>query len=141
MVNRSNAAVAGPIPGVADMDLHLMTRRKVNLLLIGPEGVIQDTLYSLGPELAKPVRTWTAPDPLELPHPSQPGTLILRNVAALSPIDQSRLCNWMEQSAGRIRVVGTTNGPLMAKVDSGAFLDHLYYRLNVGMVDMMADHI
>lgn len=140
MVNRSNAAVAGPIPGVADMDLQLMTRRKVNLLLIGPEGVIQDTLYSLGPELAKPIRTWTAPDPLELPHPSQPGTLILRDVASLSPIDQSRLCNWMEQAAGRIRVVGTTTAPLMAKVDSGAFLDHLYYRLNVGLVDMMADH-
>jgi len=123
------------------MDLHLMTRRRVNLLLIGPEGVIQDTLYSLGPELAKPIRMWSAPDPLELPHPSQPGTLILRDVASLSPIDQTRLCNWMEQSAGRIRVVGTTNAPLMAQVDSGAFLDHLYYRLNVGMVDMMADHI
>ena len=139
MVNRSNAAVAGPIPGVADMDLHLMTRRRVNLLLIGPEGVIQDTLYSLGPELAKPIRTWVAPDPLELPHPSQPGTLILRDIASLSPIDQTRLCNWMEHAAGRIRVVGTTNTPLMAKVDSGAFLDHLYYRLNVGMVDMMAE--
>jgi len=139
MGNRSNAAVAGPIPGVADMDLHLMTRRRVNLLLIGPEGVIQDTLYSLGPELAKPIRTWVAPDPLELPHPSQPGTLILRDVASLSPIDQTRLCNWMEHAAGRIRVVGTTNTPLMAKVDSGAFLDHLYYRLNVGMVDMMAE--
>ena len=123
------------------MDLQLMTRRRVNLLLIGPEGVIQDTLYSLGPELAKPIRTWMAPDPLELPHPSQPGTLILRDVASLSPIDQTRLCDWMEHSAGRIRVVGTTNAPLMAKVDSGAFLDHLYYRLNVGMVDMMADHM
>jgi DNA-binding NtrC family response regulator len=33
-------------------------------------------------------------------------------------------------------VVGTTSAPLMAQVDSGAFLDHLYYRLNVGMVDM-----
>ena len=140
MVSRANAAVVGPIPGVADMDLHLMTRRQVNLLLIGSEGVIQDTLYSIRPELAKPIRTWHAPDPLELPHPSQPGTLILREVAALSPIDQSRLCNWMEKSAGRMRVVGTTSAPLMAKVDSGAFLDHLYYRLNVGMVDMMADH-
>lgn len=140
MVNRSNAAVAGPIPGVAEMDLHLMTRRRVNLLLIGPDGVIQDTLYSLGPELAKPIRTWSAPDPLELPHPSQSGTLILRDVASLPAVDQSRLCNWMEKAAGRIRVVGTTSAPLMAQVDSGAFLDHLYYRLNVGMVDMMADH-
>jgi DNA-binding NtrC family response regulator len=42
----------------------------------------------------------------------------------------------MEKAAGRIRVVGTTSAPLMAQVDSGAFLDHLYYRLNVGMVDM-----
>jgi len=136
MVNTSNAAVAGPIPGVADMDLHLMTRRRVNLLLIGPDGVIQDTLHSLRSDLAKPIRTWNAPDPLELPHPSQPGTLILKDVALLSPIDQTRLCSWMEHSAGRMRVVGTTSSPLMAKVDSGAFLDHLYYRLNVGMVDM-----
>ena len=140
MVNGSNAVVAGPIPGVADMDLQLMTRRRVNLLLIGSDGVIQDTLYSLRPELVKPIRVWNAPDPLELPHPSQPGTLILRDVALLSPIDQSRLYTWMERSAGRMQVVGTTSAPLMAKVDSGAFLDHLYYRLNVGMVDMMADH-
>ena len=138
MVNRSNAAVVEPIPGGADMDLHLMTRRRVNLLLIGPEEVIEDTLYSLGPKLALAIRTWHAPDPLELPHPSQPGTLILRDVALLSPVDQSRLCTWMERSAGRMQVVGTTNSPLMAKVDSGAFLDHLYYRLNVGMVDMLA---
>ena len=140
MVNRSNAAVAGPIPGVAEMDLHLMTRRRVNLLLIGPDGVIQDTLYSLGPELPKPIRTWSAPAPLELPHPSQSGTLILRDVALLAPMDQSRLCTWMEKAAGRIRVVGTSSEPLMAQVDSGAFLDHLYYRLNVGLVDMMEDH-
>jgi len=138
MVNRTNAAVAGPIPGGTEMDLHLMTRRRVNLLLIGPEGIIQDTLYSLRPQLAQPIRTWHAPDPLELPYPSQPGTLILRDVASLSPADQSRLCNWMEQSAGRIRVVGTTSAPLMRNVDSGAFLDALYYRLNVGLVDMTA---
>ena len=122
------------------MTLHLMTRRQVNLLLIGSDGAIQDALYSLRPELAQPIRIWSAPDPLELPHPSQPGTLILRDVAALSPVDQSRLCTWMEKSAGRMRVVGTTSAPLMAKVNSGAFLDHLYYRLNVGLVDMMADH-
>ena len=118
------------------MDLYQMSLRRVNLLLMGSDGVIQDTLNRLTPKLAEPVRTWNPSDPLELPSPSQTGTLILREVGALPPIDQRRLLKWLELSVGRVQVVSTSSSRLMARVDVGAFLETLYYRLNVVCFDM-----
>jgi Sigma-54 interaction domain len=125
-----------PMARVAHMDLHLLSSWRVNLMLMGSEGVIQDTLDKLTPRLAEPVRTWNRSDPLELPSPPQSGTLILREVGALSAIDQWRLLKWLEQSVGRVQVVSTSSSRLLAMVDAGAFLETLYYRLNVVSVDV-----
>jgi hypothetical protein len=125
-----------PIAKGAHMDLHQMSMRRVNLLLMGSDGVIQDTLNRLTPKLAAPVRTWNPSDPLELPSPSQEGTLILREVGALPPIDQRRLLTWLEASVGRVQVVSTSSSRLLAMVDVGGFLETLYYRLNVVCLDM-----
>jgi hypothetical protein len=120
----------------AHVDLHLVSRHRVNLLLMGADGVIHDALSRLRSELHEPIRTWTAPDPLELPSPLQSGTLILHGVDALAPPDQHRLVKWLEMSAGRTQVISTTNSRLLTLVDCGTFLDTLYYRLNVVCVDV-----
>ena len=125
-----------PMARASHMDLYLTNMRRVNLLVTGATADIQDALTRLRPNLRQPIQTWTAPDPLELPSPIQSGTLIVRDVAALLPIDQGRLLKWLEMSGGRTQVVSTTTSPLLPLVESGAFHDTLYYRLNVVCVDL-----
>lgn len=127
-----------PIAKGTHMDLYQMNMRRSNLLLMGNAGVVEDALSRLAPELAEPVRTWQPSDPLELPAPSQSGTLILREVGALPPIDQHRLLQWLELSMGRVQVVSTSSSRLLTMVDVGRFHETLYYRLNVMSFDMSA---
>lgn len=125
-----------PIAKGTHMDLYQTNMRRVNLLLMGSDGVVENALDRLTPDLAEPVRTWHPSDPLELPAPSQAGTLILREVGALPPIDQRRLLQWLELSVGRVQVVSTSRSRLLTMVDVGRFHETLYYRLNVMSFDM-----
>jgi hypothetical protein len=118
------------------MDLNVTNMRRVNLLVTGTDAAVHDALTRLMPNLREPVQTWTPPDPLELPSPTQSGTLIVRDVASLAPADQYRLLKWLEMSGGRTQVVSTTTSPLLGLVEGGAFHDTLYYRLNVVCVDL-----
>jgi hypothetical protein len=144
MENTSNVfADAGqhtywPMARAANADLLLMSMPRVNLLLTGTETVIQDALKTLMPVLGGPVHVWTAREPMELPPPTQPGTLILRDVGSLSRADQYRLIKWLDRSAGRTQVISTTNSSLWELVEIGVFHATLYYRLNVTCVDLTA---
>ncbi len=75
------------------------------------------------------------------------GTLLLDEIAALSPAMQGRLLAVLESGeyhvAGEsrtrladVRVVATTNEPLKRRVDEGAFRADLYYRLAVFPIDV-----
>jgi transcriptional regulator of acetoin/glycerol metabolism len=125
-----------PMARAAHVDLHVMSMRRVNVLLMGTDAVIEDALSRLMPNLRGPIQTWTPADPLDLPSPAQSGTLILREVGALHRVDQYRLLKWLEMCGGRTQVVSTTTAPLIALVEAGAFHDTLYYRLNVVCVDV-----
>ncbi len=100
-----------------------------NMLLIGVNGASRDlveaSLVGLGL-----VSRWEPGDKLVLPSQNETGTLILHEVGALTHDDQLKLLSWLEQSAGRTRVVSTASGSLFARVEAGAVLETLYYRLN-----------
>src|SRR6266487_1372200 len=106
-----------PMARAAHMDLHLMSMRRVNLLLMGTDAVIEDALNRLKPNLRQPIQSWTPPDPLELPSPAQCGTLILRDVGTLPPAEQRRVLEWLELCGGRTQVVSTTTSPLLELVE------------------------
>lgn len=127
-----------PMARASHMDLNLMSMRRVNLLLTGAGPVIEDALTRLMPQLRQPIQTWSPPDPLELPSPTQSGTLIVRDVGALPLVDQYRLLKWLELSGGRTQVVSTTTTRLLPLVEATRFHDTLYYRLNVVCVDVTA---
>ena len=57
--------------------------------------------------------------------------MILQEVDVLSRDDQQRLLSWMRNGLGKMQVVSTTQQPLFRLVEHGAFLDTLYYCLNV----------
>ncbi len=100
-----------------------------NMLLIGVTSASRDqveaSLVGLGL-----VSRWEPGEPLELPSAADTGTLILHEVGSLPHDDQVRLLAWLDQSAGRTRVVSTASTSLYARVEAGLFIEKLYYRLN-----------
>ena len=127
-----------PMARAANADLLVVSTPRVNLLLTGTADLIQLALIQFIPSVCGPVEIWTRSAHLQLPPPSQAGTLILRDVDALSAFDQHRLLKWLDQPNLRTRVISTTTADLRACVDAGAFDSDLFYRLNVACVDLMA---
>jgi transcriptional regulator of acetoin/glycerol metabolism len=80
--------------------------------------------------------TWRAGEKLALPPAHQQGTLILHDVGNLSPAEQLELLGWLADVDRDVQVVSTSSTQLMPRVNSGAFLDTLYYRLNTVCVDL-----
>lgn len=102
--------------------------RTPNLLLIGPETAIRDFLDPLMPSLAEPVVCCDATSP-EFPN-APIGSLIVHDVARLTPSDQQHLLDWINDPSRSARVIATSAGPVFPNVARGAFSDGLYYRLN-----------
>ena len=70
-----------------------------------------------------------------LPLALTAGTLLLRNVAALNRIEQERLRDWLARTSDT-QVVATNTTPVFPLVERGAFLDALYYRLNMTYLEV-----
>ena len=120
----------------AHVDLLLMGMPRVNLLLIAPDGVVRFVLESLLLNLREPIARRTNGHALALPPHGLTGTLVLHDVGRLQPHEQLDLLEWLEQGDGRTQVVSTSPTPLLPRVQCGAFIDTLYYRLNTVCVDV-----
>src|SRR5260221_9038581 len=100
-----------------------------NALFVGPSDATGRGIEALLPQLQQPVCR-CAGGGLALPQ-NPGGTLIVDEVAALSPDDQRRLLAWLLEPGRLTQVVATASTTLFPRVTSGLFLDVLYYRLNV----------
>ena len=120
----------------AHVDLLLMGMPRVNLLLVAPEGVVRFVLESLLLDLHEPIDRWHPGDALALPSPDGNGTLVLHEAGALTAAEQLELLDWLERAEGRTQVISTSSTPLLGRVQSGNFIDTLYYRLNTVCVDV-----
>ena len=112
---------------------------RVNLLLVGVDRQLWHLLQAQGFDLREPVAMWSPGERLALPAPTQLGTLILHDVAALSHDDQRQLLEWLEPAARFVQVISTTSVALFHVVEGGSFSDMLYYRLNTMCLDMSSD--
>ena len=124
-----------------DGDLVLKKAPRSNLLLIGDGTRVSKVLDIILPSLREPITVWLPGIHLVLPPNAQSGTLILREVGALELRDQHRLHRWIErvQSGTRgTQIVSTSQASLLSRVNRGAFLDTLYYRLNTVYIDVTA---
>jgi Sigma-54 interaction domain len=120
----------------AHVDLLLMGMPRVNLLLIAPDAVVRYVLESLLLNLREPIARWAPGQPLVLPPPGLINTMVLHDVGRLRPDEQFELLAWLERADGRTQVVSTSATPLLPRVQCGAFIDTLYYRLNTVCVDV-----
>ena len=110
---------------------HLAHAARLNLLLIAPDVDPRDVLDALRRDCPEPIITWTPGEVLALPANAHRGTLFLEDISALTLEDQRRLHEWLETSTGCTQVVSITSRPLLPFIEAGAFLEMLYYRLNV----------
>ena len=111
-------------------DLHIARLHRANLLLVGGHAATGAILELLGLSSGEPVTSWRPRQPLELPPPSRPTTLILHDVDQLTAAAQAAVLRWLDNSSGQVWVVSTTTEPLWPHVDAGSFDEVLYYRLN-----------
>lgn len=137
----------GPMrPGSAEwggvrVDLNRARATNANLLLVGPEHLVVNLVSFLVPNL-KPGDTIRCQDgQLPLPPASAPaGTVVIRDVDALTPEQQRRLLDWLDSAPSGTQVVSTASAPLLPLVETGAFNDTLYYRLNTVYIDVSSPH-
>ena len=82
----------------------------------------------------EPHQRYQLPCAFDLPTATQ-GTLLLENVEALTPPQQQALHEWMTTGCLGMQVVSITATPLARSVERGDFLEALFYRLNVVLID------
>ena len=110
---------------------------KLNLLIMGADDVVAKFVTSLWPHFLAPHVVRRRGEQLRLTPPSRPaGTILVYDVHTLTLRDQDALHRWMNAGNDRTRVVSTTTQSLMPVVETGAFNDYLYYRLNVLTLDL-----
>jgi hypothetical protein len=122
----------GPIASALVKEWTWLTAARPNVLLVGDRIATDAALDCLQPTCQPPVIVQTCGnEPLMLPPSGSVNTFVLHDVATLSPGDQQMLADWLSHERLRPQVVTTSSVPLFPLVRSGAFLETLYYRLNV----------
>ncbi len=124
-------------PKLPPDEANLALSAGANLLLIGTDRSVVKVINALQLDFAAGVVTWLG-GRLVLPHVGMAATLIIRNVGSLTLGDQGRLFEWLSDAPGRVQVISTSHASLVPLVEAGAFLDRLYYRLNMVCVDLTA---
>ena len=111
---------------------------RVNVLLTGRDDAVQLVLRTLLGHVRKPIASWSPGEPFVLPAIEHPGTLVLREVSALSIQQQVRLLEWSNDGRRNPQLISTTSTPLLPLVRAATFIDVLYYRLNTVFIDLTA---
>jgi hypothetical protein len=121
----------------AHLDLQLLRMPRVNLLLVGSDGIVENVIDMIRPDLAKPIITWRHGGRTSLPPAGARCTVVLREIPALAPDEQLRLLHWLDGLSPRVQVISTASAPLLPRIQCGRFLEALYYRLNTVCIDLM----
>ena len=108
----------------------MLQGRHPNVLVTGPRAATRAFIVAITPSLRSPIRLLDCSGRLDLPTES--GTIVLKDVDALSRHEQERLTQWLDTAQPPAwQMIALTTIPLYRQVETGAFLDALYYRLNI----------
>ena len=100
-----------------------------NTLLIGSEAAVNAVITEHLPYFRAPIVDWH-PRAAEEPTIAA-GTLVVRDIDTLDRAQQHQFFAWLDRYAAGVQVISVTEAPLYSMVLAGAFLEKLYYRLNV----------
>ena len=125
-----------PLSAASDMKLAYVSR--TNVLIVGPEPLVNNALSLAAPDLHRDALVQCGNGRLQLPavSPSRHAIVVVRDVDALNPAEQRRLLEWLEAGSTRTQVISTAAVPLMPLVEAHSFNDTLYYRLNTIYIDL-----
>ena len=104
-------------------------------LLIGSASSATAALVRLRPNLRLPLVHWW-PWAVGEPPQTTTGTLVMWDVDSLSERQQAQLLTWLESRVANVQVISISERPLFPLVQRKAFLDSLYYRLNVVCLEL-----
>ena len=108
---------------------------RANVLVVGPDDALRRLLDAILPSLREPISRLAPGHSVLPPAVGECGTLIIENVGALQLHDRHQLFDWLTATVGRTQVVSTTVIGLLPLIETGAFIETLYYRLNTVCVD------
>ena len=118
--------------------LALLRCSRPNLLVVGSSTDTDRTFELMYPYLRTPIVAWIPRESRSLPAASF-RTLVVRDVDRLDSTQQANLVAMICRLAADVQVVSTAKAPLFPLVERGAFLDRLYYQLNIVFLDL-TDH-
>ena len=125
------------IPPSVQRDLSVARITRANILLVGNDRQVSRLVRLAVADFNQAAVVSCRNGQLRLPSTSlRAGTIVIRDVDALSSDDQVKLCEWLNTRSDRAQVVSTASAPIVPLVDSSLFNDALYYRLNMVYVDL-----
>jgi len=116
----------------------MLRRSRPNVLVIGSSTDTDRVFEVMYPYLRSPIVAWVPRETQDVPAASF-RTLVIRDVDALDSTQQETLVASICRFAANVQIVSTSRTPLFPLVQRGAFLDRLYYQLNVVYLDL-TDH-
>jgi sigma-54-interacting transcriptional regulator len=126
---------AVPLSAASDLKVARITR--TNLLLVGPERLVSSALNLVASGARREAAIQCQGGQLQLPSsPSQPSTIVVRDVDALTSVEQRRLLEWLDAANSRTQVISAASVPLLPLVEASRFDENLYYRLNTIYIDL-----
>ena len=115
--------------------LSVLQRLHPNLLIMGESDAIEFALDRMRPHLSEPIASWLPWTCAALPDGSF-RTLIVSDVDEMNVEQQNQLMTLNDDDGSDVQVISTTKTELFAVVERGAFLERLYYQLNVLFLDL-----
>jgi hypothetical protein len=110
----------------------------INMMLVGDSSTTSALVDASRRYLPEPIIVVRGGNPFTLPNAKQVVTLIVVDVERIALVDQHRLNVWLNQSRAHPRILSTAQTPVLPLVRVGAFLESLYYRLNLVYLDLLA---
>jgi hypothetical protein len=114
--------------------LNILERARPNVLVIGDAACTTDALEHMRPYLVMPLASWLPSESITLPA-TRFRTLVVQDVDQLVATQQADLLAQLDETAADVQLVSLARAPLFPAVVKGAFLEDLYYRLNVVVLD------
>lgn len=128
---------ANSAPLSAAKDLKMAQAAHTNVLVVGPNPIVKKVLSLVAPDARRDTAVQCQGGRLQLPQvSSRPTMLVVHDVDALTAAEQRTLLDWLEAASTRTQVVSTASVPLLPLVQTHAFNDTLYYRLNTTYIDL-----
>jgi sigma-54-interacting transcriptional regulator len=128
---------ADSAPLSAAKDLKMAQATHTNVLVVGPNPIVKNVLGLVAPDARRDTAVQCQGGRLQLPQvSSRPTVLVVHDVDALTAAEQRTLLDWLEAASTRTQVVSTASVPLLPLVQTHAFNDTLYYRLNTIYIDL-----